>query len=260
MKKDDKELSIEKKQELERREIRRKKLAGEKKKKKKELDKLDIVPIQKSACCEAEIVFAGEGSEKIMVCRKCKSVCDLFIEKEKKEEQERTTKKKKEFLEKFELSKAMIGDSCAAVGIARALYYVWIKTDEEFKKKVEEIKDQMNEFSEEGLFKHIKKWNLKAICFYLRFKHSDYRQKNENFNRDVPFLEDQLKEYYERQKNRSGGAEKQPGNNGGVLPDSGQAGKEDQVSGKSGSALLLAEKDKAKPDSKSEKKGANDNN
>jgi len=70
---------------------------------------------------------------------------------------------------------------CGKVGISRASLYRWKAEDAEFAKAVEKAVDEgtlvVNDAAESQIISGIKNGNLTASIFWLKNKHSDYRQK-----------------------------------------------------------------------------------
>jgi hypothetical protein len=95
----------------------------------------------------------------------------------KKTVQSRIKKDKEKFLDIFRENIAIITTSCLKAKINRSTYYDWCKTDKEFKKKIEEIREEQLSQVEDRLLKAILNDNIKGIIFYLQSKHPDYKRK-----------------------------------------------------------------------------------
>ena len=78
--------------------------------------------------------------------------------------------KKKLMIEALRKSLGIVTDACKEVGIDRTLYYRWLKEDEEFRRKVEELEDIALDFAESMLLKKIKEGDTTAIIFYMKTK------------------------------------------------------------------------------------------
>jgi hypothetical protein len=63
---------------------------------------------------------------------------------------------KKEFLQVFRINAANISVSCSKVNISRPTYYKWMREDEDFANKIEDIRESMIDFAESKLFGLIK--------------------------------------------------------------------------------------------------------
>ncbi len=59
-------------------------------------------------------------------------------------------------LESLEAHFGIVTDSCRKIGLARSTFYEWLKTDPEFKAKVDEIQEVAIDFVEGRLFERIK--------------------------------------------------------------------------------------------------------
>lgn len=71
--------------------------------------------------------------------------------------------------------------ACQKVGIARATFYRWLKSDKKFKETVDEAKkegsDVLNDLAESKLMVAIRDGNLKAIIYQLDHCHPNYSNK-----------------------------------------------------------------------------------
>ncbi len=82
----------------------------------------------------------------------------------------RTVKKKKAVLEVLEKTAGNIKMACEQVGIARSRFYEWLKTDEVFKKRYEEVIEGLIDYAESKLLQAIANNNITAIIFFLKTK------------------------------------------------------------------------------------------
>lgn len=79
-------------------------------------------------------------------------------------------------MRKEELIKALIRNlgnvtqSCQEVGISRDRFYVYLKQDKEFKRKVDDIDNIQLDFVESKLIENIKAGDKASIMFYMRYK------------------------------------------------------------------------------------------
>lgn len=78
--------------------------------------------------------------------------------------------KKEKVLEALERSLGIITPACKEVGITRDTFYRWLREDEDFKNKVEEINELQGDFVENQLFKKIKEGSERSILFYMKYK------------------------------------------------------------------------------------------
>lgn len=106
----------------------------------------------------------------------------VFTEEEVKRNQEReSTKRLKElFLNILEKNRGLISSVCEKTGIARGTYYNWLKTDKEFKEKVDEIMRAKPEMLEDILYVAAVKGDIGAAKFILSHTHPDYKKKSKN--------------------------------------------------------------------------------
>jgi hypothetical protein len=70
----------------------------------------------------------------------------------------------------LEKSLGLVTPACKEVGISRNQFYQYCRTDEDFKKKVDEINDIQTDFVESQLFKKIKAGSERSILFYMKYK------------------------------------------------------------------------------------------
>ena len=64
----------------------------------------------------------------------------------------------------------VVTTACKQVGIGRTTYYDWLKTDEEFKAKVDELQNVALDYAESQLHQQIGEGNTSATIFYLKTK------------------------------------------------------------------------------------------
>ena len=77
---------------------------------------------------------------------------------------------KKAMIQALEKSLGVVTSACKAVGINRSTHYEWLKTDEEYKKEVEDVENIALDFAESQLHKQIKEGNTSGTIFYLKTK------------------------------------------------------------------------------------------
>lgn len=78
--------------------------------------------------------------------------------------------KQKRFLKHFAEGHGIISYACQAAGIARRTYYNWMESDEQFKKVVEDLQEEVIDRVESKLLTKINDEDLTAIIFYLKTK------------------------------------------------------------------------------------------
>lgn len=77
---------------------------------------------------------------------------------------------KKAMIQALEKSLGVVTTACKSVGINRCTHYEWLKTDEEYKKEVEDIENIALDFAESQLHKQISEGNTAGTIFYLKTK------------------------------------------------------------------------------------------
>ena len=77
---------------------------------------------------------------------------------------------KKAMLEALESSLGVVTSACKEVGIGRTTHYLWMDTDPEYKKAVDDLSNVALDYAESKLHSQIKKENPTAIIFYLKTK------------------------------------------------------------------------------------------
>jgi hypothetical protein len=89
--------------------------------------------------------------------------------------------KKKAMIDALEKSLGIVTTASKTVGIERTTHYLWMRTDPEYKAKVEELNDLVLDFAESQLHKQIKEGNTTATIFYLKTKGKkrDYIERTE---------------------------------------------------------------------------------
>jgi len=99
----------------------------------------------------------------------------------------KTQQKKELFLKVFEKNAGNVSATCKGIGIVRETFYQWCEKDEEFKKKVEEVREGLIDYAESMLLKKIKNEDLGAIIFFLKTqgKKRGYSEKQNEINVNV---------------------------------------------------------------------------
>lgn len=89
--------------------------------------------------------------------------------------------KKAAMLAALENSLGVVTAAAIEVGIDRTTHYAWLLTDEEYKQKVESIKDMALDFAESMLFRNIKNGDTASNIFYLKTqgKNRGYIERSE---------------------------------------------------------------------------------
>ena len=89
--------------------------------------------------------------------------------------------KKKAILEALRGTMKNVTQACEKVGIARKVFYQWMKEDPDFKEAVDNMDEIILDFVESSLFSQIREKNTTATIFYLKTKgkHRGYIERNE---------------------------------------------------------------------------------
>ena len=77
---------------------------------------------------------------------------------------------KEKMLVALENNLGLVCYACKEVGISRNTFYNYLKTDPEFKEKVDDIYEMQGDFVEKKLFKKIDEGDTSAILFYMKYK------------------------------------------------------------------------------------------
>ena len=89
-----------------------------------------------------------------------------------RKEQQRTTDAKAELLRQLEERLGVVTLACKDAGVSRCQYYKWLKEDEEFRAKVDDIQEVALDFVENALFRNIQNRDTQSILYYLKTKGS----------------------------------------------------------------------------------------
>lgn len=89
--------------------------------------------------------------------------------------------KKQEMLDALEKALGVVTTASKICGVPRMTHYHWMRTDEEYKRAVEDIADVTLDFAESQLHKQIQDGNTTATIFYLKTKGKkrDYVERTE---------------------------------------------------------------------------------
>jgi hypothetical protein len=92
-----------------------------------------------------------------------------------------TKLQKKRMVDAMEKTLGIVTSACKIVDIPRSLHYLWMTTDPEYKKQIDELSDMVLDFAESQLHKQIKEGNTTATIFYLKTKGKkrDYIERTE---------------------------------------------------------------------------------
>jgi hypothetical protein len=81
-----------------------------------------------------------------------------------------TARKKEAFLELFRKKAGIVTAVCQAVGVGRHTYYDWLKSDKAFAAAIDDLNEQIIDYSESMLMSKIQQGNMTAIIFHLKCK------------------------------------------------------------------------------------------
>lgn len=97
------------------------------------------------------------------------------------------TTKKDLMLEALRKSLGIVTTACLSVGIDRSTHYEWLKTDSDYKAKVEALDDVVLDFAESQLHKSINNGSDTATIFFLKTKGKKrgYIEKQEIINTNL---------------------------------------------------------------------------
>jgi len=90
-------------------------------------------------------------------------------------------KKRQEFLEKYKQLWTITG-TARAININPDTVYNWIEKDREFKKQIEKTEKELFDYVKSKLLLAIKEGNLTAIIFFLKTRHPEFQQSQQQTN------------------------------------------------------------------------------
>ena len=70
----------------------------------------------------------------------------------------------------LETTLGVVTQACERIGVTRQAHYKWMREDEEYKKRVEEVENVAIDFAESELHKQIKSGNSTSTIFFLKTK------------------------------------------------------------------------------------------
>ena len=80
--------------------------------------------------------------------------------------------RKGDLLEALERNLGVITPACREVGISRETYYRWLREDDDFRNKAEDVNNIAIDYVEHQLYKKIKEGSERSIIFYMKHKGS----------------------------------------------------------------------------------------
>lgn len=104
--------------------------------------------------------------------------------------------KKEVLLKTLEKSYGNVSDACKMANISRNQFYKYVRTDEDFKEKVDELQESLIDIAETALYKQIEAKNITAIIFFLKTKGKQrgYIERVEHVNKEVQEFENKTEE------------------------------------------------------------------
>ena len=93
----------------------------------------------------------------------------------------KTTLKKEAFIVALEKALGIVSQAAKQVGIDRTTPYRWMKEDEEFKDRVEEVQKVVGDFAETKLYELVNEGHPSAVIFLCKtkFKNRGYVERQE---------------------------------------------------------------------------------
>lgn len=116
---------------------------------------------------------------------------------------------KRALIEAMEASLGVVTTACKKVGISRTTFYEYYKTDQAFKKEVDDIEAVALDFAESQLHAQIMKGNTAATIFYLKTKGKGrgYIERIENVHEgSVPVNIKEVKTYADNKADKEADA------------------------------------------------------
>lgn len=81
--------------------------------------------------------------------------------------------KRRLFLKALRAKMGNVTAACEVIGIQRAVYYRWYRSDKTFREQVQAVQEELLDLAEEKLLELIREKNVAAIIFYLKTKAKD---------------------------------------------------------------------------------------
>ncbi len=97
------------------------------------------------------------------------------------EKQQKQHLKKEQFIEALEKSMGIMSQAAKKIGVERTTPYRWMREDEEFKDRVDEVQNVVLDFAETKLFELVQEGHPSATIFLLktRGKERGYVERQE---------------------------------------------------------------------------------
>lgn len=81
-----------------------------------------------------------------------------------------TAQRKAEFIYALKQTKSIVTDASKLSGIPARTHYDWLKADNDYKKQVEDVNNELLDFVEKAAFKRVEEGSDKMIEFILKTK------------------------------------------------------------------------------------------
>jgi hypothetical protein len=93
----------------------------------------------------------------------------------------KSNSKKRAMIKALEKSLGVVTSACKDAKIDRVTHYRWLQSDEEYKRKVDDIENVAIDFAESRLFGNIKNGDVASTIFFLKTKGKQrgYTEKQE---------------------------------------------------------------------------------
>ena len=88
--------------------------------------------------------------------------------------------KKNKFIEAYKKTNGNITDSAQIVNISRTTYYNWLEEDSDFALAIMDSEANLNDEIRQVLISKAAEGDMTAVIFYLKNRHPDFRQNNQN--------------------------------------------------------------------------------
>ena len=100
--------------------------------------------------------------------------------------QERVLTDKERMLEELNKTSGIVSSACKAAGISRMTFYRWYNEDQDFKEKVDDVKELQKDFCEALILKKMKDGDTTMLIFYAKTQMKDrgYTERRELVGKD----------------------------------------------------------------------------
>ena len=94
-------------------------------------------------------------------------------DKSTQKKQENMAKSKEEFLDHFAKSLALVASACRKTGISRQTFYRWYDNDDDFRQKVDDVRELAKDSVEASIFDKIRNGDTTMMIFYAKTRMKD---------------------------------------------------------------------------------------